>query len=86
MPKVRRALSSQGASAVAGLAGGELGALLRPIATPLVMSGFEPEVGDLFGSAFGSQGFVPTGGSAAGLRAGEMPFEGPLKAGRRRLA
>jgi SpoIVB peptidase S55 len=72
----------QGVNAVAGLAGGQLGALLRPIATPLVMSGFEPEVGDLFGSAFGSQGFVPTGGSAAaGLRAGEMPFDGPLKAG-----
>ena len=72
----------QGASAVAGLGGGQLGALLRPIATPLVMSGFEPEVGDLFGSAFGSQGFVPTGGSAAaGLRAGEMSFDGPLKAG-----
>ena len=71
----------QGVSAVAGLAGGELGALLRPIATPLVMSGFEPEVGELFGSAFSSQGFVPTGGSAVGLRAGEMPFEGPLKPG-----
>jgi hypothetical protein len=71
----------QGASAVAGLAGGELGALLRPIATPLVMSGFEPQVGELFSSAFSSQGFVPTGGSASGLRAGEMPFDGPLKPG-----
>jgi hypothetical protein len=71
----------QGASAVAGLAGGELGALLRPIATPLVMAGFEPQVGELFGSAFSSQGFVPTGGSAVGLRPGEMPFEGPLKPG-----
>jgi hypothetical protein len=71
----------QGVSAVAGLAGGELGALLRPIATPLVMSGFEPQVGELFGSAFSSQGFVPTGGSALGLRPGEMPFDGPLKPG-----
>ncbi|HEY3043094.1 MAG TPA: SpoIVB peptidase S55 domain-containing protein [Vicinamibacterales bacterium] len=71
----------QGVSAVAGFAGGEIGALLRPIATPLVMSGFEPQVGELFGSAFSSQGFVPTGGSAAGLRPGEMPFEGPLKPG-----
>ena len=71
----------QGVSAVAGLAGGELGALLRPIATPLVMSGFEPQVGELLGSAFGSQGFVPTGGSAIGLRPGEMPFDGPLKPG-----
>jgi hypothetical protein len=70
----------RGANAVAGLAGGQLGALLRPIATPLVMSGFGPEVGDLFSSAFSSQGFVPTAG-AAGLRAGEMPFEGPLKPG-----
>ena len=71
----------QGVSAVAGLAGGELGALLRPIATPLVMSGFEPQVGELFGSAFSSQGFVPTGGSAVGARPGEMPFDGPLKPG-----
>jgi SpoIVB peptidase S55 len=70
----------RGATAVAGLAGGELGALLRPIATPLVMSGFGPEVGDLFSSAFSAQGFVPTAG-AAGLRTGEMPFEGPLKPG-----
>jgi hypothetical protein len=71
----------RGATAVAGLAGGQLGALLRPIATPLVMSGFGPDVADLFSSAFSSQGFVPTGGGAAGLRAGEMPFEGPLKPG-----
>jgi hypothetical protein len=71
----------RGATTVAGLAGGELGALLRPIATPLVMSGFEPQVGDLFSSAFSSQGFVPTGGSAIGLRPGEMPFSGPLKPG-----
>jgi hypothetical protein len=71
----------QSVGAVAGLAGGELGALLRPIGTPLVMSGFEPQVGDLFSSAFSSQGFVPTGGSAVGLRPGEMPFDGPLKPG-----
>jgi hypothetical protein len=71
----------QGVSSVAGLAGGEIGALLRPIATPLVMSGFEPQVGELFGNAFSSQGFVPTGGSALGVRPGEMPFDGPLKPG-----
>src|SRR5947207_8792504 len=33
-----------GVSAVAGLGGSQLGTLLRPIATPLVMSGFEPEL------------------------------------------
>jgi hypothetical protein len=60
---------------------GELGTLLRPIATPLVMSGFEPELADLLGSAFRDQGFVPTGGSASGPRPGEKPFEGPLKPG-----
>src|SRR4051812_4666241 len=35
-----------GITAVAGLGSGQLGTLLRPIATPLVMSGFEPDVAD----------------------------------------
>jgi len=60
---------------------GQLGTMLRPIATPLVMSGFEPELADLIGGAFQEQGFVPAGGSAAGLHLGEKPFEGPLKPG-----
>ena len=55
--------------------------MLRPIATPLVMSGFGPEMTDLLGAAFREQGFVPTGGSAAGFHNGEKPFEGPLKPG-----
>ena len=71
-----------GASGVAGLDGGQLGTLLRPIATPLVMSGFEPELGRLLAGAFGAEGFIPTGsGAVAGTRAGEMAFEGPLKPG-----
>jgi hypothetical protein len=70
-----------GASAVAGLGAGQLGTLLRPIATPLVLSGFEPDVADIFTGAFRDQGFIPTGGSAAGSRAGEAPYEGPLKPG-----
>src|SRR6266540_6190141 len=65
--------------ALPGIGGDQVGTLLRPIATPLVMSGFEPELADLFGGAFRDQGFLPTGGSAAGLRNGEMPFDGPLK-------
>ena len=32
-----------------------------PIATPLVMSGFEPDLADMLGTAFRDQGFVPTG-------------------------
>jgi hypothetical protein len=74
-------LQTSGFAGVAGLKGGQLGTLLRPIATPLVMSGFGPEMGDLLGSAFRDQGFVPTGGSAAGFHNGEMPFDGPLKPG-----
>ena len=70
-----------GVSSIAGLADHQLGTLLRPIATPLVLSGFEADLADLLGSAFRDQGFVPTGGSARGAAAGEMPFEGPLKPG-----
>ena len=70
-----------GVSAVSGLGAGQLGTLLRPIATPLVMSGFEADVADLFAGAFRDQGFIPTGGSAATRREGEAPFEGPLKPG-----
>jgi hypothetical protein len=69
-----------GATSVDGFGGGQLGTLLRPIATPLAMSGFEPEVADVIGGAFQDQGFVPTGGGA-GARSGEMPFSGPLKPG-----
>jgi hypothetical protein len=69
-----------GASAINGVSGTEIGTLLRPIATPLMMSGFEPVVSDLLSGAFGAQGFIPTGrGTMA--RAGENPYEGPLKAG-----
>src|SRR5262249_11657366 len=54
--------------------GSDLGTMLRPIATPLVMSGFDPGLTDVLGAAFADQGFIPTGGGA-GARAGEMPFE-----------
>jgi hypothetical protein len=71
-----------GISNIMGVSGGELGTLLRPIATPLVMSGFEPDVADVFGSAFRDQGFIPTGGNAAATaHFGEKPYEGPLKPG-----
>jgi len=82
-PFAERANDAQltGVGAVAGIIGNQLGTLLRPIATPLVMSGFEPDLADMFGGAFRDQGFIPTGGSGAGIHAGEMPFEGPLKPG-----
>jgi len=64
----------------AGSGGLELGTMLRPIATPLSMNGFEPDLAEMLGAAFSERGFVPIG-SAAGTRAGEMRFEGPLKPG-----
>src|SRR5438874_11819825 len=69
-----------GSGAINGVSVAETGTLLRPIATPLMMSGFEPGVSDLLSGAFGAQGFIPTGRGAV-ARAGEKPYEGPLKAG-----
>ena len=69
-----------GVSTVAGFGPQQLGTMLRPIATPLVMGGFEPDFGAMLGAAFQDQGFVPTA-AAAGLRPGDMAFEGPLKPG-----
>jgi SpoIVB peptidase S55 len=70
-----------GPTAIAGVAGPELGMRLQPIATPLMMSGFEPDLADLLAGAFREQGFVPTGRGTAAARTGEKPFEGPLKPG-----
>src|SRR5689334_4687037 len=50
-----------GANAINGVSGSEIGTLLRPIATPLMMSGFEASVSDLLSGAFGARGFIPTG-------------------------
>jgi hypothetical protein len=51
---VRFAGTSTGA-----VGGAELGALLRPITTPLVMGGFRGEIADLVSSGFASSGFSP---------------------------
>ena len=48
------------------IGGAEMGALLRPIATPLVMGGFRGDIADLVSSGFASSGFSPmTSGSAS---------------------
>src|SRR5207248_7129042 len=46
-----------GSTGLAGVGGREIATMLRPIATPLVMSGFEPDVADTLGAAFQDQGF-----------------------------
>ena len=70
-----------GNSPLSGVSGGQIGTLLRPIATPLTISGFESGFGDILVNAFGGDGYVPTGSSPGGLRPGDMPFDGPLKPG-----
>lgn len=55
--------------------GGQLGALLRPIATPLLLSGFDAATADLVSSMFGRSGFTPMlagGGGADDLTAGPL--------------
>ena len=62
-PAVRRRperrASCSGVAAVAGIGGGQLGTLLRPIATPLVMSGFEPDLADMLGARVPRSGIRP---------------------------
>ena len=62
-------------------AGARLGAMLRPIATPLLMGGFEPAIADLVAGGFGDAGFSPiVTGTAAGAPENETPA-GPLREG-----
>ena len=61
---------------------GRLGTLLRPIATPLVLNGFVPEIHELWASAFDSVGFVTTIGGAAIAGAAQGPDDdAPLQPG-----
>ena len=52
-------------------AGGRLGTLLRPIATPVVLNGFDPQVRELWTAAFHGGGFVTAVG------AGQTPHPAP---------
>ncbi len=60
--------------------GVDLGPRLRPIATPLVLGGFDSEVTDLLAGAFRDTGFLPQSGLAGGT--GPVPDpERPLQPG-----
>lgn len=60
-------------------AGSQMGALLRPIATPLMLSGMDSGTSDLVSSMFRDAGFTPMFSGAAG---GGAPAEtGPLRPG-----
>jgi hypothetical protein len=58
----------------------QLGAMLRPISTPLLLGGFEPEVAELIGGAFRGAGFSPVISAASGGPADAAPNE-PLREG-----
>ncbi len=61
-------------------AGAQIGAMLRPISTPLLLGGFEPETVDLVFGAFRDAGFTPmVTGMSAGAQAATTP--GPLREG-----
>jgi hypothetical protein len=59
--------------------GAEMGALLRPIATPLVMSGMDRSTADLVSSMFRDAGFTPV--LSGGASADEPKTSAPLRPG-----
>jgi hypothetical protein len=59
--------------------GAQIGALLRPIATPLVLSGLNAATGDLVSSMFRDGGFTPV--LAGGSRPASEPAGAPLRPG-----
>jgi hypothetical protein len=63
--------------------GARLATMLRPIATPLLMSGFEPETVDLLTSIFAGAGFTPVAGAVGGRASAEerAALNGPLREG-----
>jgi hypothetical protein len=62
--------------------GAQFGVMLRPIATPLVLNGFEPDTVDLITSAFGAAGFTPALSGGSGAQSAEVRnMKGPLREG-----
>jgi len=58
----------------------QLGAMLRPVSTPLLLGGFEPEVADLVGNVFRGAGFNAVVSAGAAGRPEAAPNE-PLREG-----
>ncbi len=58
---------------------GQVATMLRPIATPLNLGGFSPEVAEMLGASFRDYGFMPVAGAAGGQSSAIT--EGPLRPG-----
>ena len=55
---------------------GQMGTMLRPIATPLIVNGFEPAVAELLAGAFSRAGFAATvGGTVAETQDQDQPLQ-----------
>ena len=63
------------------LEGGRLGTLLRPIATPLILGGFSPELFSLWSTALNTGGLVTTIGGSVAAEAQLAVAGQPLQAG-----
>jgi SpoIVB peptidase S55 len=67
---------------MAAAAGAQLGAMLRPISTPLILNGFEPDSAAMLAGAFGAAGFTPVIGGGAGQTGPDVKAQtGPLREG-----
>ena len=59
---------------------GQVATMLRPIATPLNIGGFAPEIADMLGASFREHGFMPVAGAAAAGQAASAA-NAPLRPG-----
>jgi hypothetical protein len=59
---------------------GQVATMLRPIATPLNLGGFSPDVAEMLGASFRDYGFLPVAGAAAGGQSAAVT-DGPLRPG-----
>ena len=64
---------------------GQVATMLRPIATPLNLGGFSPEVAEMLGASFRDYGFMPIAGAGAGSQSPSlqhaMSADMPLRPG-----
>lgn len=67
---------------VPAAAGAQFGVMLRPIATPLVLGGFEPATADFISTAFSAAGFAPVLSGGSGAQSPEVQnMKGALREG-----
>ncbi len=60
---------------------GQVATMLRPIATPLNLGGFSPELAEMLGASFRDYGFLPIAGAAAASAQVSGASDAPLRPG-----